>query len=181
MKRMSVTGARSGELIGLKWEDVDFSNLEISIQRSIKEGIISTPKIENSTRVIDILDSLLPYLKAQYEITGQFNSYIFLNQQNEHFYDIKRIRNTHWKKDLIKANLEYRPIYHTRHSFASLMLSNNEDILWVSNMLGHTDSTMTLSKYSRYIKRDKKKRGVFLDKVVFQNDTKLAPNLCKVA
>jgi integrase len=175
------TGARSGELIGLKWEDVDFSNLEISIQRSIKEGIISTPKTENSTRVIDILDSLLPYLKAQYEITGHFNSYIFLNQQNEHFYDIKRIRNTHWKKDLIKANLEYRPIYHTRHSFASLMLSNNEDILWVSNMLGHTDSTMTLSKYSRYIKRDKKKRGVFLDKVVFQNDTKLAPNLCKVA
>ncbi len=46
------------------------------------------------------------------------------------------------------------------------MLSNNEDILWVSNILGHTDSTMTLSKYSRYIKRDKKKRGQFLASVV---------------
>jgi len=175
------TGARSGEVIGLRWEDVDFKNMEIHIQRSIKEGIISTPKTENSTRVIDILDSLLPYLEEQYSITGKDNSYVFLNQYNEHFYDIKRIRTTHWKRDLIKCNLEYRPIYHTRHSFASLMLSNNEDILWVSNMLGHTDSTMTLSKYSRYIKRDKKKRGQFLNDVVFQNGTKLTPSHLNVA
>ena len=52
------------------------------------------------------------------------------------------------------------------------MLSNNEDILWVSNILGHTDSTMTLSKYSRYIKCDKKKRSQFLDSVLFQIGTK---------
>lgn len=174
------TGARSGELIGLRWEDIDFENQEIQIQRSIKEGIISTPKTDNSIRVIDMLDSLVPYLKEQYEITGKENSYVFLNQHNEHFYDIKRIRTTHWKRDLIKCNLEYRPIYHTRHSFASLMLSNNEDILWVSNMLGHTDSTMTLSKYSRYIKRDKKKRGQFLNDV-FQIGTKLTPSHLNVA
>jgi len=175
------TGARSGELIGLRWEDVDFTNLEISISRAIKMGEISTPKTDNSIRIIDILDSLLPYLENQYELTGHLNSYIFLNQHNEHFYDIKRIRTTHWKRDLIKANLDYRPIYHTRHSFASLMLSNNEDILWVSNMLGHTDSTMTLSKYSRYIKRDKKKRGQFLNNSVFQIVTKMAPNNLNVA
>ncbi|MCD4757395.1 MAG: site-specific integrase [Arcobacteraceae bacterium] len=175
------TGARSGELIGLRWEDIDFSNMEIHIQRSIKEGIISTPKTENSIRVIDMLDSLLPYLEKQYTLTGKYNSYVFLNQHKEHYYDIKRIRETQWKRDLIKADLDYRPIYHTRHSFASLMLANNEDILWVSNMLGHTDSTMTLSKYSRYIKRDKKKRGVFLNDSVFQSDTKLAPNIIKVA
>ena len=175
------TGARSGELIGLRWEDIDFSNMEIRIERSIKEGLISTPKTDNSIRVIDILDTLLPYLEAQYSLTGKYNSYVFLNQLNEHYSDIKRIRTTHWKRDLIKADLEYRPIYHTRHSFASLMLSNNEDILWVSNMLGHTDSTMTLSKYSRYIKRDKKKRGLFLNNSVFQIDTKLAPSENKIA
>ena len=61
------------------------------------------------------------------------------------------------------------------------MLSNNEDILWVSNMLGHTDSTMTLSKYSRYIKRDKKKRGQFLNDSMFQSVTKMVPNNLKCA
>jgi integrase len=45
------------------------------------------------------------------------------------------------------------------------MLLNNEDILWVSNMLGHINSTMTLSKYARYIKRANKKRATFLKDV----------------
>ena len=60
------------------------------------------------------------------------------------------------------ASLEYRPIYHTRHTFATIMLENNEDILWVSNMLGHVNSTMTLTKYARYIKRADKARATFL-------------------
>lgn len=174
------TGARSGELIGLRWEDIDFENQEIRIERSIKMGEISVPKTENSIRVIDMLDSLVPYLEAQYSLTGKYNSYVFLNKELNHYYDIKRIRCTDWKKVLKACKLDYRPIYHTRHSFASLMLSNNEDILWVSNMLGHTDSTMTLSKYSRYIKRDKKKRGQFLKDNCYQSGTKLLPSVKSV-
>ncbi|MEA3384568.1 MAG: hypothetical protein U9Q20_07875 [Campylobacterota bacterium] len=45
------------------------------------------------------------------------------------------------------------------------MIENNEDILWVSNMLGHINSTMTLSKYARYIKRAHKQRAKFLEKM----------------
>lgn len=175
------SGLRSGELIGLKWSDISFDKMEFQINRTIKMGEISKPKTDNSIREVDILDSLIPYLKNQYELTGKYNSYVFLNKYNQHYYDIKRIRDTHWKRDLKKAGLEYRPIYHTRHTFATLMLSNNEDILWVSNMLGHTDSTMTLSKYSRYIKRDKKKRGQFLNEDCYQSATKLVPNNFKAA
>ena len=160
---------------------MDFSNLEIEISRRIKNGEIDLPKTKSSIRTIDILDTLLPYLQDQYNLTGHLNSYIFLNSDNEHFYDIKRIRETHWKRDLKAVGLDYRPIYHTRHSFTTLMLSNNEDILWVSNMLGHKDSTTTLSKYSRYIKRDKKKRATFLDNKMFQSVTKMAPNNLNVA
>jgi len=175
------TGMRSGELIGLRWSDIDFSNLEINVNRRIKNGEIDLPKTTSSIRTIDILDILVPYLQEQYKLTSDLNSYVFLNQHNEHFYDIKRIRERYWKKHLIAVGLDYRPIYHTRHSFTTLMLSNNEDILWVSNMLGHKDSTITLSKYSRYIKRDKKKRATFLDNSMFQSDTILAPTLLKIA
>ena len=175
------TGMRSGELIGLRWSDIDFSNLEIDIQRRIKNGEVDLPKTASSVRTIDILDILLPYLLEQFKLTGHLNSYVFLNQLNENFYDIKRIRERYWKKHLKNIGLDYRPIYHTRHSFTTLMLSNNEDILWVSNMLGHKDSTTTLSKYSRYIKRDKKKRATFLDQKMFQSVTKLAPTFKKIA
>lgn len=174
------TGMRSGEMIGLRWEDVDFFRKEICIKRAIKMGVMSTPKTLNSVREIDIIDTLLPYLENQYKITGKSNSYVFLNQHNEHFYDIKRIRDTHWKKVLKECGYKYRPIYHTRHTFATMMLENGEDILWVSNMLGHVDSTMTLSKYARYIKRDEKKRATFLENKSVPNSTETTPNNQKV-
>lgn len=44
-----------------------------------------------------------------------------------------------------------------------MMLSNGEDILWVSHTLGHKNSTITLEVYARYIKSKEKKRGSFLE------------------
>lgn len=49
-----------------------------------------------------------------------------------------------------------------RHTFATVMIENGEDILWVSHMLGHKDSTMTLERYAKYVKRKEKKRATFL-------------------
>ena len=46
-------------------------------------------------------------------------------------------------------------------------------------MLGHTDSTMTLSKYARYVKRDDKKRARFLDNKSVLNDTETTPSIKK--
>lgn len=55
------------------------------------------------------------------------------------------------------------PTYQMRHTFASMKISNGEDILWAASMLGHKDSSMTLEKYARYIPRKDKKRAVFLN------------------
>ncbi|MDQ7043054.1 MAG: tyrosine-type recombinase/integrase [Sulfurimonas sp.] len=156
------TGLRSGEMIGLKWEDVNFSNKEIHIKRAIKMGEITTPKTSNSIRTIDILDNLLPYLKEQYKLTGKKKSYVFLNKNDEHYYDIKRIRDSKWKNLLKECEIEYRTIYQMRHTFATIMIENGEDILWVSNMLGHADASMTLQMYAKYRKRDDVKRASFL-------------------
>jgi len=109
-----------------------------------------------------MIDSLLPYLENQYKITGKYKSYVFLNEHQENFYDIKRIRDTDWKRVLKECGFKYRPIYHTRHTFATIMLENGEDILWISNMLGHKDSSMTLQMYAKYRKREDVKRASFL-------------------
>jgi integrase len=175
------SGMRSGEMIGLKWSDIDFLKFEIKPRRSRRMGKDGKLKTESSYREIEILESLLPYLKDQYQITGSENSYVFLNDDFVPLYDIKRIRDNHWKKALEKCELDYRPIYHTRHTFATVMLENGEDILWVSNMLGHTDSTMTLSRYACYIKRDKKKRGQFLNEELTLNGTEIDTELSKIA
>ena len=174
------TGMRSGELLGLRWSDIDSDRNEITIRRTIKMGEIRFTKTGDD-RTIDIIDSLLPYIENQKEITGDKNEYVFLNKKGEHYYDIKNIRDSHWKKTLKACELDYRPIYHTRHTFATVMLENNEDILWVSNMLGHSNASMTLSKYAKYVKRKNKKRAQFLSDELSPKDTELAPSFSKVA
>ena len=160
------TGMRSGEMIGLRWEDVDLDKREISIKRTIKMGEVTTPKTQNSIRTIDIIDQLYPYMLKQFERTGQYNSYVFLNKDLNHYYDIKRIRNTRWKNLLKELGIKYRTIYHMRHTFATVMIEHGEDILWVSHMLGHADSSMTLQMYAKYRKQKDKKRATFLNEIL---------------
>ena len=73
-----------------------------------------------------------------------------------------RIRDTRWKKLLKGLDISYRTIYQMRHTFATVMIEYGEDILWVSHMLGHTDSSMTLQMYAKYRKQENRKRATFL-------------------
>jgi integrase len=156
-----MTGMRTGELIGLKWSDISFKQNEISIKRTIGRGIESTPKTVTSTRVIPILNSLLKYLKDQFEITGEKDSYVFLNIFKTHYFDSKNLRDGLWKKVLKKANVRYRTIYHTRHTFCSINLQNGEDLIWISKILGHKNPKITLERYSKHIPSSSKRCTIF--------------------
>ncbi len=157
---MFFTGARVGEAIGLKWEDIDFENYEISINRTITHGFIQTPKTKSSLRVIDMLSQAVKFLRDQQFKTG-LGEYVF-TKDRKHFRG-SPILKPYWEKALKKSNIEYRNIYQTRHTFASNMLSNGEDIMWVSKMLGHKSANVTLDKYGRYIKRKRERKFTFLD------------------
>lgn len=146
-------GLRGGEGIGLKWSSVDLENKTIEIRQQVSRGRLKPPKWK-SNRIIPIIDSLIPYLKEQYKLTGKFNSFVFLNNEGTHFWDISKIREKHWKKDLIKANVEYRKIHQTRHTYCSTLISAGEDINQVSYYAGHSSPKMTLEIYSRYIPKD---------------------------
>jgi len=156
------TGMRTGEIIGLKWSDLNFDDNIIKVQRSRRQGIETKPKTKNSIRDVEILDILMPYIQKHKELASDDSIYIFETSRGKPFNTSAKISEWYWKPILKKKNIPYRNLYQMRHTFASMMISNGEDILWVSNMLGHKDSTTTLSKYARYTKHEKKKRGAFL-------------------
>lgn len=155
------TGMRTGEVLGLKWKDINFKEKTIKVQRTITAGIEQLPKTDSSNRIVDILSQCEKYLKEQKKVTG-LGEYIFINTYLMPYTSSSSLAYT-WKKILEKANLEYRSIYQLRHSFASNMLSNGENELWVAQMMGHKSSETTRSKYCKYINSRIEKKTTFLD------------------
>lgn len=60
--------------------------------------------------------------------------------------------------------MKERPLYNLRHIFASQMISQGVDIVWVSKTLGHKDVSITLSTYTKFIKEDEATRFQKLEK-----------------
>lgn len=147
-----------GEAIALKWKDIDFENRIIDINCQITRGKEVSPKW-NSQRKIPILDGLEIFLKEQYKITGHYDGYVFLNTRKSRFWDISKIRDKYWRRDLDLSNVPYRKIHQTRHTFCSSLISKGEDINTVSKIAGHSSTSMTLSTYSKSIGKYEKDFG----------------------
>jgi len=172
------TGMRTGELVGLTWDDIDYERKEIRIYKTQNRGRAKGhTKTKSSNRTIDMLPIVEEYLKEQYKLTNKeyierkygdrddfkFTNHIFLNNKGKPYYS-SDILNISLKKILKVCKITERTLYNTRHTFASVMLTNNENIMWVSQMLGHKTANITFEKYARFIKEDVENRASFIKK-----------------
>lgn len=159
------TGIRTGELLALTWEDIDFENESININKAMRQGVLDKPKTQSSIREIDMLPIVKNALLEQYKLSGNFK-HVFVNKYNEGFSYAESITKKYWYPLLLKIGLSKRTFYQTRHTFASIMISKGEDPVWVGcKMMGHANIAMTLSVYTKYIDT-KTKRAGFLDNFV---------------
>lgn len=157
------TGMRCGELFALRKEDIDFTRNKISITRAIKQhnGKASEPKTTSGIREIDLLPPVREALLAQIESQGG-KTYLFSHTRGNPFRSSADFRDI-WASVLKKAGLKYRTFYTTRHSFASIMLSEGEEAMWVSKTLGHENLNITLEFYAKFLENEQKPRAVFLN------------------
>jgi len=167
------TGMRTGEIMGLKWEDVDFNTSKIYVRRTIYRGKIGSPK-NGKMRVIDMVESVAIALKEKFKENGLSQEYIFTSRKGTYYHEAVSINVKYWKPLLRRCAIAYRPMYNTRHTFASLMLQNGEDLLWVSQMLGHEKIKTTTDHYIKYIPQENKERATFLTKKEEENRTLFA-------
>ncbi|WP_208366579.1 tyrosine-type recombinase/integrase [Helicobacter pylori] len=127
------TGLRTGEQLALMWEDIDFNEKKIVINKSLNElGQITTPKNKPSIREVDLLEPVAKILKELQASEPESKKFVFISMPK---------RSTMFQRAfraLLRAlNLKDRKLYTTRHTFASLMLSQGEEAMWVSKTLGH--------------------------------------------
>ncbi|MFP6224306.1 tyrosine-type recombinase/integrase [Helicobacter pylori] len=152
------TGLRTGEQLALLWEDIDFNHKTIIINKSLNElGQITSPKNKPSIREIDLLEPVGKILKELKESEPANKKFVFIDMPKR-----SSVFQRHFKKLLTALNLKDRKLYTTRHTFASLMLSQGEEAMWVSKTLGHKDLNTTYKTYSHYIPKQDKERAKFL-------------------
>lgn len=157
------TGMRSGEVLALEWEDICFETDTISISKTIAQGMINSPKTASSYRDIEMLPNAREFFKKQQLQTGIKNSYLFLNTKGT-FYGSNLALAKSYRTLLKNLDIEYRTLHNTRHTFASMMLNNGIDSMWVSNTLGHENLDITLRVYAHFMPRKEKMVIEFLDK-----------------
>ncbi|GAA7715522.1 tyrosine-type recombinase/integrase [Helicobacter pylori] len=156
------TGMRTGEQLALLWEDIDFTNKTIIINKSLNElGQITSPKNKPSVREVDLLEPVGKILKELKESEPANKKFVFIDMPKR-----SSVFQRHFKKLLKALNLKDRKLYTTRHTFASLMLSQGEEAMWVSKTLGHKDLNTTYKTYSHYIHKQDKERAKFLNGIL---------------
>ena len=157
---MAFSGVRPGELVALKWSDVDLENQTFKVLRTRIRGEFGPTKTKSSKRTVEMIEGVKDYFLAQEKLTGG-NPYdmVFLNSSREPFYSHDTIA-LQFKNLLAKNDVRY--LYQLRHTFASLMLANDEDIAWLSQMMGHKNPNITLMVYASAYKlvKEKKKRKI---------------------
>ncbi|MBI5189909.1 MAG: tyrosine-type recombinase/integrase [Nitrospirae bacterium] len=156
------TGMRTGELLALKWSDVDLENNQIHVKRSVTRGVVGLPKTKDSQRDILMLppvkDALLDLMAVYCLRDGVTRSvYVFANGAGNHR-DVDGVRNRVWLPALERAKLDRRTLYQTRHTYASLMLRAGEDMAWIARQMG-TSIEMLSKTYARFVQSATRQDG----------------------
>lgn len=169
------TGMRVGECCALTWEDVDFENRTIRVNKSQirlnKKIYIGTPKSRSSFRVVpmndivykslyrlnkkksverDISKNSLPYISDTGRISGMVSDFLFFSSRN-------RILTESTVRQIIihitakKVNMDkiHKFVPHqSRHTFASLAYEAGLDVKYTSLILGHSSINTTMDRYT---------------------------------
>jgi integrase len=150
------TGIRLGELCGLKWDDIDFTNCSLTIDRTIQritnldlddennsktKLITNSPKSTRSKRVIPIPKFIIDELKKYYH--GK-NEYVLSNKSVP---IDPRTMELHLKKLLKTNKIKDMKFHGLRHTFATRCIESNIDIKTLSELLGHSSYRITLDIY----------------------------------
>ena len=158
------TGLRQGELLALRWEDVDIGEKTLRVRRTItKDGgklLIGPTKTAKGRRTVkltrDAAEALREHLSRQLEeIDGlgdlfEDNGFVFCTAKGT-LINPSNLRKRSFAPLLVRAGLPHMTFHQLRHTAATILLLKNVNPKIVSEMLGHASIAITLDTYSHVL------------------------------
>jgi integrase len=151
------TGMRLGEVLALKWGNVDFEKGVIWVKRSYRRGRVTPPK-NGKVRKVDMSAQLAETLKAELPKAADE---LIVNRDG-YFMEQNFVRRV-YDRIMKKAALRKRKFHSLRHSFASILLSKGAQLVYVSRQLGHSSVSITSDIYTHWISDDDNRHVDLLD------------------
>ena len=162
------TGMRRGEILGLKWRDLNLETGELNIKRQLTTKGISVPKTKSSIRTVllppDMLD-LLREMKKTAKYDWIFPSPVKEGEPRNPTAITKRFRIM-----LERAHCKHVRFHDLRHTFATMALENGMDVKTLSAMIGHVSSETTLNIYSHVTDTMRAQAAVKIDREIGGTD-----------
>jgi len=146
---VAYTGMRRGEVLGLKWEDIDFDKNEIHVRRNVthtsNKPIIGTPKTEKGKRDIPIIEGLLKHLTP-----AKSSGFIISHDKTpEEPLTMSAFKNM-WKrikKDIDIISESNVTSHGFRHTLATMLYQDGVDVKTIQAIIGHADVSTTMNIY----------------------------------
>lgn len=170
------TGLRIGEILGLKWSDIDFKNNELHVNRSLQKAAIyegdkiaryevqeTTPKTKNSLRTIPVPQNIIKKLRTHKKEQNELilllqeeydnKNYVFCNKLGKPIEDKRPGRNL--KTILISIGIEPIKFHALRHTYATRLFEAGIPPKTVQHLMGHSDIETTMNIYTHVMKEQK--------------------------
>ena len=147
---MIETGLRVGEVLALRWQDVQLTRTRINVRNTVvrlankKQSFVQdSVKSESSRRTIPLTPEAINILEEQY--ARRVNEWVFVNDDGERLsYEALRYQT---RKACEEAGIEYRGEHVFRHTFATNCYHKGIDVKILSRLLGHADVNITYNLY----------------------------------
>lgn len=179
---LSYTGLRIGELLALKWSDVDMNKKCLRVTKTYynpnnnkRKFTLLTPKTKGSIRKIMIDDVVISLLKKHRIKQREFmlkNGFVYQDQDFiftgiEGFPMVIKLVTTRLQRLLAKSDIEkYITLHGFRHTHTSLLIEAGVGVKEIQQRLGHTDINTTMNIYAHMTKNMEEKASQQFSKLM---------------
>lgn len=162
---IAYTGMRRGEACGLQWNNIDFENNTITIERTRDDRGTRTPKTKNSYRTILVDNMIIEQLKRyrtwckktmlKYNIKYHDARFVFISENSEPITEMKcqyPFKQAQLKAGIINDDgLAKCSLHSLRHTHATILLNKGQNVKVIAERLGNTP-TMVMNTYGHVMK-----------------------------